>query len=726
MKMKGKVSLFCFLVGLMVVTFSLGAHGQRSQSLPRVIVLGFDGVDPLLLEEFMKEGHLPNLARLKDIGSYRHLWPSNPAQSPVSWTCFSTGQNPAKTRIFDFLRRLDGSYFPDFALVKPGKKPFYPETSTRLLMAFAIGLGASLVLFLLLLFGLKRKGLLVLGFSLMVGLGLFFLASFIFLKYIPTHIPLPIRTRKGEPFWKLLGKEGIKTKVIKMPAAFPVEDDLTGCEVLASLGIPDMRQTNGTFSFYSTHLEEKEDTEMGGKLVPVTVNEGHIETIVYGPRNFTLEERPEVTPPLSIEVNNDAHEATIQFQGQEQRLKEGEWSRWFEFSFKLNPFIGLCGIGRFYLIKASPFQLYLSPINFHPAKLPSPFRISYPRDFAKELVKEVGLYKTLGWDVDTWALNEKRLDEKAFLEDLSFTLQKKKEMIFNQLGKEDEWRCFIGVFEEPDRLLHMFFRMLDKKHPSYDEDLSKRYAKEVLKMYEEMDEIVGKVMAQYLTPQTTLFVISDHGFKTWRKAVNVNTYLAKMGYLALKGEEGSSGLLKLDDLFGQGQFWPNVDWSKTQAYSLGLGQVFINLYGREPEGTVFPGQEYEEVRAKIARDLMDLTDPETGQKVFKKIYTRESIYHGPYLEEAADLILGYCEGYRTSWQTALGGIPKDVLEDNKKNWSGDHCNIDPSLTKGIFFCSKAVKEQEPSIMDMAPSILTLFGLPIPQEIDGKPLDMKGF
>jgi predicted AlkP superfamily phosphohydrolase/phosphomutase len=190
-------------------------------------------------------------------------------------------------------------------------------------------------------------------------------------------------------------------------------------------------------------------------------------------------------------------------------------------------------------------------------------------------------------------------------------------------------------------------------------------------------------------------------------------------------EEEAGREWNLDDLFGKGQFWPNVDWAKTSAYSLGLGQIYVNLIGRELKGAVRPGEEYGQVKRRIQEKLRVLRDPDTDESVVVDVYDRDDIYHGPFFENAPDLVVGFEPGYRVSWQTCLGGMPPGNVVDNPEKWSGDHCSVDPHRIPGILFVNRVLEREEPSIFDIAPTVLDLFGVALPSEMDGRPLGLGG-
>ncbi len=296
-------------------------------------------------------------------------------------------------------------------------------------------------------------------------------------------------------------------------------------------------------------------------------------------------------------------------------------------------------------------------------------------------------------------------------------MNQREEIMINMLKKKD-FDLFLFIFQASDRVQHMFWRLIDETHPAYDREKAEKYGDAILKVYQKMDEILGEVMP-FVDEHTTLFVISDHGFHSFRKAVNLNTWLVKNGYMILSSEKGKE--YKLEDLFGKGEFWPNVDWQRTKAYALGLGCIYMNVKGREIYGIVKPGDEYNGLKKEIVTKLKNLRDPVTGKKVIVDVYKREDIYQGEYLKEAPDLVVGFNEGYRVSWQTALGGIPHEIIVENKSNWSGDHCSLDPSITKGIFLSNKKSTRESASIIDIAPTVLEIFNLPIPEEMDGKPI-----
>ena len=287
-------------------------------------------------------------------------------------------------------------------------------------------------------------------------------------------------------------------------------------------------------------------------------------------------------------------------------------------------------------------------------------------------------------------------------------------MLDSLLREKD--RLLFHYFEFPDRVAHVFWRFRDPKHPAYDAALAKKYGDAVEKSYETVDAIVGDA-AKALAPEDVLIVLSDHGFATWRRSVNYNSWLVENGYLVLTG---GAQRKSLEALFSRGAFWENVDWTKSRAYAMGLGDLYVNLRGRERGGIVSPGAEYEALRAELIPRLTALTDPKNGERAVSRVFKREDVYRRFDPRVIPDLIVTNTRGYRVSWQSSLGVPTANVFEDNRDVWSGDHCSVDPDLVRGILFSSRRFRaESIPGIADVTASVRALIGAPAPAEAAGK-------
>jgi predicted AlkP superfamily phosphohydrolase/phosphomutase len=267
------------------------------------------------------------------------------------------------------------------------------------------------------------------------------------------------------------------------------------------------------------------------------------------------------------------------------------------------------------------------------------------------------------------------------------------------------------VFDATDRIQHMFWRYIEKGHPAARGNGASEHADAIEKIYRHNDELVGKVLAR-LRKDDLLMVVSDHGFASFRRGVNLNAWLLEKGWLFLKpGGDPAAEWLR------------DVDWSRTKAYAIGLTGVFLNVEGREGQGVVEPGEEAAQVKAQIMAALRGLRDG--GEVAVNEAFDTAKIYSGPYLQNAPDLLIGFNGGYRTSWDGATGVVAGPVFEDNVKAWSGDHC-IDPRLVPGVLFASRKIDREDPALVDVAPTVLRLFGLDPPPHMDGKPLYEKAF
>ncbi|HEX7078964.1 MAG TPA: alkaline phosphatase family protein [Candidatus Eisenbacteria bacterium] len=643
-----------------------------AQPRERVYILGFDGMDPGMVDRLIAQGKLPHLAWMKEHGTFRPLATTNPAQSPVAWSSFSTGMNPGKTRIYDFLRRNPDTYYPDFSTVT------------------------------------VQRGRFALGF-------------------LPTKAPTVTNNRQGTTFWQIASRRGIRTAVIEAPINFPPEALQNGV-LLSGLGVPDIRGTMGTFSYYATDATNAGDTEMGGKVARLDVDaNGRARSVVHGPRNPFARHDPEgripdLTIPVEFQrVKGRVPAVRIALQGQVRTVRQGDWSDWYDIRFTIAPLVTVNGIGRFHVMEASPeLRVYLSPINLDPRRPAIP--VSTPAAYSAEVARRIGLYKTLGWPEDTWALNEEKIDEKVFLEDLNYSFDRQRAVVFDALDRLNP-DLFVTVFQATDKVQHMFWRLIDPQHPMYNSRLAAQYGDAIDRTYMRCDSLVGRFLDRCRDGRTTLLVVSDHGFSSFRKAVNINTWLVRNGYMTLSKIDPVRDR-NLEDLFGRGTFWPNVDWSRTRAYALALGQIYVNLKGRERLGIVSPGPEYQALRKDLVAKFETLRDPDTNERVVRKVYEREEIFSGPYFKEAPDLVVGFEKGYRVSWQTSLGGIPPAIIEPNERRWSADHCSVDPSEVPGVFFSSRAIGPSAPSIEDVAPSVLAKFGMTPPSDMDGKNLGLR--
>ena len=507
--------------------------------------------------------------------------------------------------------------------------------------------------------------------------------------------------RKGMTFWEVLSKNKIPSYIFFCPNTFPPEK-IFG-KMISGMGVPDLYGTMGRFSFYTSKELSGPEKETRGRILFVKPDSNMIETYIYGPKVSVKDKVAESKIPFKILLHPDLNKIEIELQNNRFSLEKGQWSKWERVSFKIGLFKKAYGIVKFYLKSVEPdFELYLSPVNFNPE---SPiFPISYPKDFSKKLARKFGLYYTQGMPHDTWALSEDRINEEAFLQHVDMVFNEKRKILEEEL-RNFKNGLFFFYFDTLDIVQHMFWRFIDSRHPLFIS--SSPYSNTIFEYYMKIDQLLGKVL-KGIGEDATLIVLSDHGFTAFRKAVHLNSWLLENGFLSLK-----------DGLREGGDFFEGVDWPKTKAYALGFGGIYLNKEGREREGIV-KEQEAEGLKEAISEKLKQWKDGQADEEIVRNVYKKEEIFIGPYKDNAPDLFVGFNAGYRASWKTALGGIPEMLIEDNNKKWSGDHL-VDPALVPGVIFINKKLKLKEPSIVDIASTILDLFDITKPKEIHGKEL-----
>jgi predicted AlkP superfamily phosphohydrolase/phosphomutase len=713
----------CLVLGLTVAAGPLPAQQSAPQGGDqKLIILGFDGADAKLAQQWMDEGKLPNLAKLRSQGTFAPLRSTIPSQTPVSWSTFATGLDPGRHGIFDFLKRDTKTYTPSFAAFDQGKEPFLWGARTPVILG-AIAALAVLLLFFLVLKLFKVRTLVAAAVAVTLAIALGGGAGVAADRLLPKEKPVALNRQEGDTFWELLGRNGKRVEVIRIPVTFPPVAFENG-KLLAGLGVPDLSGRIGKPFYFTSELffQPKGGGDFSLEVVELVDNKGEIPTEIKGPPNELFPDQSDfIKIPMTLTVPEDKKSLKIQVSGNELTMKPGEWSDWVRFTFPFNRVVKVQGIGRFRVLSVEPeVRLYLSPIQFDPENLPPGFEITTPADYVDQLTGHHGLFKTMGWMIDTWSISNGTVPEDVFLEDVKMTVEKEREILNGELSRGD-WDVLVHYFEFTDRVQHMMFRFFDPKHPLWTQEGSTKWGGSILTSYQQMDQIVGDVM-QKMPPGTKLMIVSDHGFASFRRSMNYNTWLARNGFMTLTGED--SERKNLEDLFDQGDFFVNVDWSKTKAYALGLGQIYINVKGREAKGIVQPGAEYQQVAMAIKQGLEAFVDEETGEKPVAHVFTRDEAYGTYDPELIPDLIPSNSEGFRVGWQDSLGGIAKTIVEPNTEIWSGDHCSVYPPLVEGILFSNFKLDARNAYMGDVMPTILDIYGVPSETKLDGRSLLVK--
>jgi predicted AlkP superfamily phosphohydrolase/phosphomutase len=651
------VGTFFLAIGVVMIwplkaVVRLFVHRNKGAAkVKRVIVLGFDGFDPGLAQQYMAEGRLPNLKKLSEEGVFQELETACPSISPVAWSSYATGVDASRHNIYDFLTRDPCNYMPILSSAETGQIPR------------SLNLGFAKV-------PMGQKA---------------------FYRML----------QKSQPFWKLLGASNVWSSIIRVPITFPPQKFKNGT-LLAGMCVPDLQGTQGSFSFYSTKPRPA-DAHIGGQQYQIRRSGNVIESKLTGP---TGADGHPMKCPFRVELDDQKRVAKITIGKETVEVGPKEYTPWM-----VVPFDGINGIARLYIQTWDEHvEIYSTPININPEEPVMP--ISHPFVYAIYLAKMHGPYATLGLAEDTWALNEGVVDEEAFLKQAWLLYEERKQHLWDVIEKTKKGFVTV-VFDTSDRISHMFYRFTDPTHPALQRsspEEREKYKDVIADTYQKMDGLVGEVREKLGDDKDTVFcVISDHGFTNFRRGVNLNAWLRDEGYLFLKDGDVTS-----PDWFAK------VDWERTKAFTLGLTGLFINRKGREAHGIVEKGPELDALCREIKEKLEALTDPVDGQPVVKECFITQDIHDGPYADMAPELLIGYHKGYRHSWDCATGSVSEHVFSDNVKSWSGDHC-VDPRLVPGVFFCNRPINTETPALMDMAPTVLDLFGVPIPKYMQGAPL-----
>jgi predicted AlkP superfamily phosphohydrolase/phosphomutase len=496
--------------------------------------------------------------------------------------------------------------------------------------------------------------------------------------------------RAGKAFWQTLIEHGVPSTVIRMPANFPP----AGCEgeSLAGMGTPDLGGSFGTFTFYTNDPAETRTEVAGGHILHPAIPGGRAVLRIPGPDNPLRKDHAPTSADLIAHVDPKESVARFDFGDRQFILRQGEWSAWLRVKFPFIPGLrSVSGIIRIYLQQAHPYlRVYCSPVNLDPEDPALP--ISTPGTYSRQLAQTLGPYYTQGIAEETSAFRAGLLSKEEFLEQSHRVLADSLRMFRYELDRFRGGLLFY-YFSSVDQNAHMLWG-------KYDSDL--------LEVYRAVDTAVGEAMRQ-AGRDTALLILSDHGFARFDRAVHLNTFLMREGFLTLDDPNTAGN----DELFA------HVDWSRTQAYAVGLNAIYLNLQGRENGGIVQP-DEKQRVAEQIAARLKEFKDPVTGLPVVGEVYFPEKEFKGHNLESAPDLLVGFHRGFRASWQTALGAVPKLPIEDNRQAWIGDHC-MAAAEVPGVLFSNRKFRVASPRLVDVTATILREFGVAPTSGMIGEPV-----
>lgn len=671
------VQLLTTSAGAAALSSCSNSNEARRSHGKRVLVVAFDGLDPRIIEELIQSRKLPNFARLAQQGSMIRIATSTPPHTPVAFSSIITGADPGEHQIFDFIHR-DPNPTGSVA-VRP-----YLSTAESYETRYTPSVG---------------------GWRLPISGG------------------DAILMRRGKPYWQYLIANGIDAEVYYLPSNFPVEapQGPGRFRAISGMGTPDLLGSYGEFTLFTPTVSRRGRLVGGGRFARLTLRNHRGAAELVGPPNSLR--RPGrsgnielMKLPLAVVRDPVNRVAKIELSGSRVLLNEGEWSEWIPVDFPTelpgSAVMSAAGAGTFvrgmvrlFAKQIHPrFELYISPINIDPLQPITP--ITQPPEFAKQLAKRHGRFHTLGIPEDTKALSHGALTEDQFLQQAGSVLEERSNQFRHALANFRSG-CLFFYFGETDLVQHMFWRDRDPGHPAYDARQAEKYGTAVEDVYIGADRLVAEAM-DAVREDDTLIVLSDHGFTTFRRGFNLNSWLLKNGYIGLMKPGNQS----------ERELFLDLAWQKTKAYGLGMNGLYLNLEGREKYGAVRTKDKHS-LLSEIAEKLLEVQDAD-GTHVIKSVHHVEDFYPAADPQVAPDMIIGYNERYRASWETVLGQMPQELIVDNYDRWSGTHL-ISAALIPGVFLSNRKVVTENGAVTDIAPTILSEFGIPIPASMSGRSL-----
>ena len=676
-----------FVLAWLAIPHPLKKHpAPRSAAHERVVVLGIDGLDPEILAEAMQRfpERMGNFQRLADQNGIHSLGTSTPPQSPVAWSNFITGLNPGGHGIFDFIHRDPATRMPIASTTKSSDPTVLSLFGDWQLPLWG-GDGGS--------------------------------------------------NRSGEAFWTLLALRGIPADIWRMPANFPVvpSDGLS----FSGMMTPAVDSAYGEFTFY-TEVPVASEFAVGKKIRNVLpTSGGQIKTSLEGPAS-PFDKTPEpVRTPLTVSLDRENRAAAVELDGKVLVLEPGEWSEFVPVTFATAPahLADVHGIVRFYLRSIEPFQLYASPINIDPEAPVAP--VSEPLEASAELASRrtgIGPYYTQGMPEDVGALKAQVFSDREFMLQSGLVHAEGERMMEYAL---DRWLAnerggfLFFYFSTVDLCGHMLWRHGDELHPHHDPAFASTSSVEwtrregstwkdsIIDLYLAMDVVLGELSAR-LPADTTLIVMSDHGFAPYWRKFSLNTWLFENGYLVLKPGMDKEKPANAPD-FEAVSILEAVDWSKTRAYGVGFNGLYLNLAGREGLGPhAKPGEQGIVTReqaplllAELKAKLEALRDPKDGAQVVLRCDLASEVYSGERARTGdgmPDMIVGYNSGYDNSDEATQGRIPHDVLADNLGGtFNGSHL-MAPDVVMGTLLSNRKVLPGRHGLEDLTVEILARYGV----------------
>lgn len=648
--MRGVRSL-CLAAALLAAVACAPTPGTTTA---RLVVLAVDGMDPEITERLIRQGRTPRLAELARVSGVVRVISTAGAEPASAWASFATGVNAGRHGIFDLVS-------PDPATGRPRAATLEPRASEQWLGRWWSE-GAA---------------------------------------YRPVL--------EAEPFWTRLGRFGARTHVLFVPGTFPPQA-IPGGTLVAGTPLPDWGGGFGSgYTWLASDVSPDQvgPTRYGGRVERLAFERNGARATLVG-----IQAPERIDLPLTIRWNPEARSANIDIADQSVYLAEGQRSRWLEISVRLNLLTRIRGLVQLHLVKAgNDVQVYVSPIQWHPAAPPSP--ISSPAAAAARLFERLGTYRTLVWPEAGWALADGWLSDASFLAAQDDTFSDRAEALLNRVDSAD-WNVIVAGIESLDTTGRLMWRFIDPGHAAHDGALAPTFADAIDGLYLRLDELVGQIRAR-LPEGADLAVVSPYGLYTARHVVDLNRWLANEGLLAWHVPPRPVTLAAMADP----SLWDDtVDWTKTTARAMGAGHIYVNVRGRDPAGIVEPGAAYDAVLQRLRERLELLTDPISGRRVVARVRVGRELFEGPQAGRAPDLVVTFSPGYRASWDSMLGGAASAVIDRNRERWSAEHASVDERTVPGVWLSSVTLSASEIELLDVAPTVLEYSGQAVPEGLDG--------
>ncbi len=514
------------------------------------------------------------------------------------------------------------------------------------------------------------------------------------------------RSRRQTPtLGQMLTAAGRRSFTLRVPGDFPPA--VVDGGVLAGLGMPDLSGTFGISALYTTEPEASrlERVKSKARIKPLRpAADGRLHGDLDGPAR--------TSSPLTARLKGGQLHlfASPGEPAPHATLSPGAWSDWLPVTFTLTDGARVAGIYRLKLLRldGQAVDLYCTPIQCAPhAPL---YPLTAPPELAAHLAEALGPFATLGLPADQAGLQNGLISPETFLEGTDLVWEEQAAIV-RYLLTHEEWDLFIAHYFVIDNAQHAFWRASDPVHPAHDPAEAARFGDQIARAYRWLDQQVGELLS-LAGDDVTVIVASDHGGAPIYRWFYLNVWLREAGYLhTTAGDKRAC-----------------VDWRRTRACGFGTGGIFLNVRGREPQGLVAPGDEYEGLRDELAARLLTFTDLETGRLVVKAVLRAEEIYPGVPPGKVPDLLLALNRGYSLGRGEALGEVGnKPVLEINRTPWAGGHEGpYLPQDIPGVLLMAgpgipAGLRLDAPRIVDVAPTILRLLGVDAPPHIEGRAL-----